>query len=186
MCVHCESQLQAGWGQRLGMGHIIIRMYRRQSQKPTIVRNNGRARTQDWELRPTSHTRRPARDRCTSSTLIGWKRWSRAQVRRFTLYLRDQRSMSMHDGCNVYMDSYVASNGSCFMVTWIPHSHWLEKVEPVQVRCFTLRLRDRRSMWMRDGCKVYMDTYVASNGSCFMVTWTIFKNHLLEVGSTWN
>ena len=33
-----------------------------------------------------------------------------------------------------------------------------------------------------DGCKVYMDSYMASNG--FMVTWTIFKNHLLEVGLT--
>jgi hypothetical protein len=32
--------------------------------------------------------------------------------------------------------------------------------------------------------KVYMDCYMASNGSCFMVTWTIFKNHLLEVGLT--
>ena len=31
--------------------------------------------------------------------------------------------------------------------------------------------------------KVYMDFYVASNGSGFMVTWTIFKNHLLEVQS---
>jgi hypothetical protein len=29
-----------------------------------------------------------------------------------------------------------------------------------------------------------MDSYVASNGSCFMVTWTILKNHLLEVGLT--
>jgi hypothetical protein len=52
MCVHCESQLQAGWGQRLGMGHIIIRMCRRQSQKATIVRNNGRARTPDWDCSP--------------------------------------------------------------------------------------------------------------------------------------
>ena len=39
---------------------------------------------------------------------------------------------------------------------------------------------------MQDGCKVYMDSYMASNGSCFMVTWTIFKNHLLEVGLTEN
>ena len=61
----------------------------------------------------------------------------------------------------------------------------VEKAEPVQVR-FTLRLRDQRSMWMQDGCKVYMDSYMASNGSCFMVTWTIFKNHLLEVGLTQN
>jgi hypothetical protein len=37
---------------------------------------------------------------------------------------------------------------------------------------------------MQDGCKVYMDSYMSSNGSCFMVTWTIFKNHLLEVGLT--
>ena len=31
-----------------------------------------------------------------------------------------------------------------------------------------------------------MDSYMASNGSCFMVTWTIFKYHLLEVGLTQN
>ena len=39
---------------------------------------------------------------------------------------------------------------------------------------------------MQDGCKVYMDSYMASNGSCFMVIWIIFKNHLLEVGLTQN
>jgi hypothetical protein len=27
-----------------------------------------------------------------------------------------------------------------------------------------------------------MDPYMAPNGLCFMVTWIIFKNHLLEVG----
>ena len=59
----------------------------------------------------------------------------------------------------------------------------MEKAEPVQV-CFTLRLRDHQSMWMQDECKVYMDSYMAPNGSCFMVTWTIFKNHLLEVNLT--
>jgi hypothetical protein len=58
----------------------------------------------------------------------------------------------------------------------------VEKAKPVQVR-FTLCLRDQRSMWMHDnGCKVYMDSYMAWNESCFMVTWTISKNHLLEVG----
>ena len=31
-----------------------------------------------------------------------------------------------------------------------------------------------------------VDSYVASNGSCFMVTWTILKNRLLEVGLTQN
>jgi hypothetical protein len=37
---------------------------------------------------------------------------------------------------------------------------------------------------MQDGCKVYMDTYMASNGSCFMNTWIVFKYYLLEVGLT--
>ena len=31
-----------------------------------------------------------------------------------------------------------------------------------------------------------MDSYVASNGSWFMVTWIISNNHLLEVGLTQN
>ena len=41
-------------------------------------------------------------------------------------------------------------------------------------------------MWMQDGCKVYMESYIASNGSCFMVTWTLVKNGLLEAGLTIN
>jgi hypothetical protein len=57
-----------------------------------------------------------------------------------------------------------------------------EMAEPVQVCYFTLRLRDQRSMWMQDGCGVYVGSYVASNGPCFMVTWTVFKTRLLEVG----
>ena len=57
------------------------------------------------------------------------------------------------------------------------------KVELVQVR-FTLRLRNQRSKWMQDGCEVYMDSYMTSNGSCVMITWIIFKNHMLEVGLT--
>jgi hypothetical protein len=28
---------------------------------------------------------------------------------------------------------------------------------------------------MQDGCEVYMDSYMASNGSCFMIIWIIFK-----------
>ena len=59
------------------------------------------------------------------------------------------------------------------------------KVEPGKV-CFTLRLRDQWSMCMQDGCKFYIDFYMASTGSCFMVTWTIFKNHRLEEGLTQN
>ena len=61
----------------------------------------------------------------------------------------------------------------------------VEKAEPVQVR-FTLRLRDQWSMWMQDGCKVYMDSYTTSNASCFMATSTTLKNHLLEVGLAQN
>ena len=38
----------------------------------------------------------------------------------------------------------------------------------------------------QDGCKVYMDSYMALNGSYFMVTWTIYKNHPLEVDLTQN
>ena len=61
----------------------------------------------------------------------------------------------------------------------------VEKAEPVQVR-FTLCSRDQRSKWMQDECKVYMVSYMTLNGSCFMVTWTIFKNRLLKVGMTQN
>jgi hypothetical protein len=39
---------------------------------------------------------------------------------------------------------------------------------------------------MQDGCKVYMDSYMASNGSCFMVTWTFSKTTFLEVDVTQN
>ena len=39
---------------------------------------------------------------------------------------------------------------------------------------------------MQDGCEVCMNSYMASNGPCFMVTWIIFENHLLEVGLTQN
>ena len=52
----------------------------------------------------------------------------------------------------------------------------VEEVQPVQVRYFTLRLGDQRSMRSHDGCKVYMGSYMASNGSCFMVTWDYFQN----------
>ena len=43
----------------------------------------------------------------------------------------------------------------------------------------TLRRAGGVSMWIQDGCKVDVDCYLASNGSCFMVTWTIFQKSLL-------
>jgi hypothetical protein len=61
----------------------------------------------------------------------------------------------------------------------------VETAEPVKVQ-FTLRLRDQRSMWMQDECKVYIDSYMTSNGSHFMITWIVFKNHLSDVGLTQN
>ena len=36
---------------------------------------------------------------------------------------------------------------------------------------------------MQDGCKVYMDSYMAS---CVLISWINFKSHLLEVGLTQN
>jgi hypothetical protein len=39
---------------------------------------------------------------------------------------------------------------------------------------------------MQDRCEVYIDAYMASTGSCFMVTWIIFKNRLLKIGLTQN
>jgi hypothetical protein len=51
------------------------------------------------------------------------------------------------------------------------HSHWWKR-------------RSQHSKWMQDGCKVYMDSYMTLNGSCFMVISIISKYHLLEVGLT--
>ena len=58
---------------------------------------------------------------------------------------------------------------------------WTTQVPIVHVLVIYLYLRDQQSMRMH-GCIVYMDFYTASNGSCFMITWIIFLNHLLEVG----
>ena len=63
------------------------------------------------------------------------------------------------------------------------HSHWWKRRCPSKFSSHYAR-GTNGVMWMQDGCKVYMDSYMASNGSSFMVTWTIFKNHLLEVGLT--
>jgi hypothetical protein len=68
---------------------------------------------------------------------------------RFTLCLRDQRSMWMQDGYKVYMDSYTTSIGPCFMVTWITFTnHLLEEVgltqngRPWHSRCSQLLIYD--------------------------------------------
>ena len=91
--------------------------------------------------------------------------------------------------CTTWLDGFGTTSGPLHTWDWEPVTITLwalslvEKAEPIQVR-FTLCLRNQRSMWMQDGWKVYMESYVASNGSCFMVNRIIFKNHLLEVGLT--
>ena len=56
----------------------------------------------------------------------------------------------------------------------------VEKAELVQVR-FTLCLRDQWSKLMQDACKVCIDFYMASDGSCFIVTWTVVKMHVVTI-----
>ena len=51
----------------------------------------------------------------------------------------------------------------------------IEKAEPVQVHFTLICLKDQQSIWMQDECKVYMDFYMASIGTCFMVTWIVFE-----------
>jgi hypothetical protein len=71
----------------------------------------------DWEsrdksyIRATWHTRLSARDHYTSSTLIGGKGGAGPSSLHITLE-------GPTEYVNAYMDSYMASNGSCFMVTW--------------------------------------------------------------------
>jgi hypothetical protein len=84
-------------------------------------------------LRATSHTRLKAQDHYISSTLIGGN--SRAGPS--SLHITLEGPMEYISECKMGV----------------------------------------KSTWM---------SYVASNGSCFMVTWTIFKNHLLKVGLTQN
>jgi hypothetical protein len=80
-------------------------------------------------VRATSHTRLKARDHYTSSTLIGGKGGAGPSSLHTTF-----------EGPTEYISE-------CKM--------------------------DVKSTWI---------SYMASNGSCSMITWTIFKNHLFEVG----
>ena len=96
---------------------ILVRwQYTHLHLSQTLAHLMGGLQTHGQEpLRATSHTRLRARDHNTSTTLIGGKGGAGPS----SLRLRDQRSMWMQDGCKVSMDSYMASTGSCFMVTWI-------------------------------------------------------------------
>ena len=66
------------------------------------------------------------------------------------------------------------------------HSHWWKrrsrsKFTTSHYAWGTNGVRERKM-----DVKVYMGSYMASNGSWFMVTWILFKNRLLEVGLTQN
>jgi hypothetical protein len=78
---------------------------------------------------------------------------------------------------SLFIQGHFTHETECPWPLHFKHSLWWKKAF----------LRDQRSMWMQDdGCKVYMDSYMASNGSCFMVVWIVFTNHFLEIGLTQN
>ena len=63
----------------------------------------------------------------------------------------------------------------------------VEKAKAVQVRFTLVRLRDQGSIYVNARWMWSLHGFLMeSNGSCFMVIWAIFKNHLLEVGLTQN
>ena len=68
-------------------------------------------------------------------------------------------------------------------VTLQKHTHWWKRLSPSKFTSHYSWGTNRVCEYKMD-LKVYMDSYMASNGSCFMVTWTTFKIHLLEVGLT--
>ena len=78
------------------------------------------------ELRVTSHMRPRACDQYTSSTLIGGKGGAGPSLVHTTLRGINGVSECKMD-VKVCMDSYMTSNGPCFMVTWIIfNNHLLE------------------------------------------------------------
>ena len=83
-------------------------------------------------------------------------------------------------GCKVYMDSYMASKGSCVMVSLV------ENVEPVRVRYFTLYMLEGPTEGVNE-CKVDVkkSTWVPTWHPKGHVSWSlgwVFKNHLLTLG----
>ena len=88
-------------------------------------------------------------------------------------------------------------------VVWICKGHFTHEIEgmwPLHLKHYGWWKRRSRSKfashyaWGTNGvrkCKTdvkstWIHSYMASNGSCFTVTWITFKNHLLKVGLTQN
>jgi hypothetical protein len=79
--------------------------------------------------------------------------------------------------CNVYKSGHFTHKIESPWPLHFKHSHWWTRRSRSKFKLHT-SLRDQHGKCLQDGCKVY----VASNGLCIMVTWTIFKYQLLEVG----
>ena len=93
-------------------------------------------------FRATSHTRLSARDHHTSSTLIGGKGGAGPSlIHTTTLEGPTEYISELQDRCKVYMDPYMARNGSCFMDTWIIFKNHLLEVRLPQNRWETMTLR---------------------------------------------
>ena len=87
----------------------------------------GLNKTSSEKLRATSHSRLRAHDHCTSTTLIGGRSPSRSKFATSHYAWGTNGVCECEMDCNVYMDSYMALNGSCFMVTWtVVKNHLLE------------------------------------------------------------
>jgi hypothetical protein len=113
----------------------------------------------------TSQTRPSAHDHSTSRM--------RLNARDHCLHARDWRPLLLHfthETESPWPLHFTYSHGWKLRSQSTVASHWTGGTNSVK--------------WMQDGCKVYMDSYMASNGSHFIVALTIFKNHLLDVGLT--
>ena len=66
------------------------------------------------------------------------------------------------------------------------HSHWWKRRSQSKFASHYTWGTNKAYVYIQDGCKVYMVSYMASNGSCSIVTWIIYDNPLLEVGPTQN
>ena len=57
----------------------------------------------------------------------------------------------------------------------VKHSRWWKRRSWSKFASHYARGTNGVSMWMKGGCKLYEDSHMAPNGSCFMVTWTFFQ-----------
>ena len=62
------------------------------------------------------------------------------------------------------------------------HSHWCKRRSRFKFAASHYAWGTNGVCECKMDVKVYVDSYMASNGSCFMVTWTIFKKPLLGGG----